>query len=46
MNKEKSMKKLVEAVALKIALRDANTVCPFITYQPTVPKSVKKLRKF
>ncbi|MDO4337217.1 MAG: cyclic lactone autoinducer peptide [Eubacteriales bacterium] len=33
-------------MAKKVAERDANTSCPFLGYQPKLPKSVKKLRKF
>lgn len=35
----------VEKIAIKIAKMDANTACPCISYQPELPKAVKKLRK-
>jgi cyclic lactone autoinducer peptide len=38
-------KKLVE-ISIKIATIDANTACPYITYQPQKPDKVKQLRKF
>ncbi len=44
-NKE-FMKKLVERIAVKVAVAEANTACPYITYQPEVPQAVKNLRKF
>lgn len=46
MKKEKMTKRLMEAIAIKVAMADANAACPCITYQPKLPKSVKKLRKF
>ena len=49
---EKTMKKrkkifqhAVEKIAIKVAKMDANTACPCISYQPELPKAVKKLRK-
>ncbi|MDD3278588.1 MAG: cyclic lactone autoinducer peptide [Lachnospiraceae bacterium] len=38
--------KAIIALAKKIAEKDANTSCPFLGYQPRLPKEVKKLRKF
>lgn len=46
MKKEKMTKRLMEAIAIKVAMADANAACPCINYQPKMPKSVKKLRKF
>lgn len=47
MKKEKRlMKSIVERMAVKIAVAEANTACPFITYQPKLPQTVKNLRKF
>lgn len=46
MKKEKMTKKLIETLAIKVAISDANAACPCINYQPKMPKSVKKLRKF
>lgn len=39
-------KKVISNLAKKVAERDANTSCPFLGYQPKLPDSVKKLRKF
>lgn len=33
-------------MAKKVAERDANTSCPFLGYQPKLPKEIKRLRKF
>lgn len=33
-------------VARKITESNVNTACPFLTYQPKLPESAKKLRKF
>lgn len=46
MKKEKITKKIIEAIAIKVAIADANAACPCVTYQPKMPKEVKKLRKF
>lgn len=46
MKKEKLMKSIIEKAAIKIATMDANSACPCISYQPIVPKAVKRLRKF
>ncbi len=40
------VKRVVVYLAKKSAGMEANTACPFIGYQPTEPKAVKKLRKF
>lgn len=45
MSRKKTLKKIIEKIAIKIAIFDANATCPFITYQPIEPKSVKKLKK-
>ena len=46
MKKEKNLlHKTLENIAIKIAMADANTACPCITYQPKLPAAVKKLRK-
>lgn len=45
MNTKKVIKKWVENIAIKVATADANTACPYITYQPKLPEAVKKLRK-
>lgn len=37
---------LIEKIAVKIAISDANSACPCITFQPKLPNAVKKLRKF
>lgn len=46
MKNKKITKKLLEKIAIKVAMADANATCPCINYQPKMPKSVKKLRKF
>ena len=43
---KKKLRNLINKIAIKIATMEANTACPCITYQPKVPESVKKLRKF
>lgn len=45
-NTKKSFTTVIEKIAFKIAAEDANSACPCISYQPKLPKSVKKLRKF
>lgn len=45
MSKKNAVKKMLEVVAIKIATRDANVACPYLTYQPTLPEAVKKLKK-
>ena len=40
------IKNVVEKLAFRIAIADANTTCSCISYQPIVPQSVKKLREF
>lgn len=34
------------ALAIIVATVEANAPCPYISYQPEKPESVKKLRKF
>lgn len=46
MKKENKIKKLIEKVAIMVAISDANAACPCIHYQPKLPETVKKLRKF
>lgn len=36
---------ILSAVAKKVAKRDANSCCPYITYQTKLPEAVKKLKK-
>lgn len=43
---KKIIKKIIENVAIMIAVSDANAACLCISYQPQMPKAVKKLRKF
>lgn len=38
-------RKILSVLAKKAAKRDANTCCPYITYQPKLPEAVKKLKK-
>ena len=37
--------KALKYIARKMAVRDANTACPFLGYQPELPKAVKDLNK-
>ena len=37
--------KVLGYIAKRIAVRDANTTCPFLGYQPKLPQAVKKLNK-
>lgn len=46
MKSKKVVRKLIETIAIKVAIADANATCPCINYQPKMPKTVKKLRKF
>ena len=39
------VKKICEAVAVKIAVKDADFTCPCLTYQPKLPEAVQKVRK-
>lgn len=43
---KKILRRVVESVAIRIAKSDANAACPCISYQPKLPESVQKLRKF
>lgn len=36
--------KVLRYIAKKIAVKDANTTCPFLGYQPKLPAAVKKLK--
>lgn len=46
MNKKNIVGKLVADAARKTAQRNADTVCRIVFYQPQLPESVKKLRRF
>ncbi|RDU24965.1 cyclic lactone autoinducer peptide [Anaerosacchariphilus polymeriproducens] len=37
---------IMSKAILKSAVKEANSSCFFIGYQPIIPKDVKKLRKF
>ena len=37
--------KVLRYIAKRIAVRDANTTCPFLGYQPELPQTVKQLNK-
>lgn len=39
-----SGKKVMGYIAKRIAVRDANTICPFLGYQPKLPTAVKNLK--
>lgn len=41
-----SVNEIISKAALAVAKVNANSTCPFLFYQPKVPKTVKKLRKF
>lgn len=41
----KELKKVIEKIAIKAASSNVNETCSWITYQPKVPESVKKLKK-
>lgn len=45
MKVKQAVKKVTELVAIKIATRDANAACSYLTYQPKLPKAVKRLKK-
>lgn len=38
--------KLVVSFSMVITALSVNSACPFVTYQPEVPESASKLRKF
>ena len=37
--------KVLRYIAKRIAVRDANTTCPLLGYQPELPQTVKQLNK-
>ena len=37
--------KIVKGIVKKLAERDANTTCPYYSYQAKLPSAVKKLKK-
>lgn len=46
---QKVVKKLTEqmnALAIKAAIRNANSTCAWLDHQPKVPVEAKRLRKF
>ena len=40
-----AVRKVTELVAIKIATRDANVTCSYLTYQSRLPEAVKRLKK-
>lgn len=48
--KKRTIKKVCASTiancARKITSIDVNTACPYIGYQPTLPETAKKMRKF
>lgn len=42
----KKIAKCIVSLALIVATIEANIACPYITYQPHKPESVRRLRKF
>ena len=45
-NFKENVGKVVVILAKKIAAMEVNSSCPIFAYQPEIPESVKKLRKF
>ncbi len=45
MRKNQNVRIWIEKMAIKVATADANAACPCVTYQPSVPRAMKKLRK-
>ena len=45
-NAKKALLKGISKAAKKSSLVSANTACVWWAYQPKMPKSVKKMRKF
>ena len=45
-NFKENVGKVVVILAKKIAAMEVNSSCPLFAYQPEIPESVKKLRKF
>lgn len=45
MKKDKRVRNIIEKIAIKVAISDANTACPCISFQPKLPYAVKKLKK-
>ncbi|MGB8455009.1 MAG: cyclic lactone autoinducer peptide [Anaerocolumna sp.] len=43
---EKKVLKVVSKVAMGSAKKTANSACVFLGYQPKLPQSVNKLKKF
>lgn len=44
--KIKMSDKIISKLAYRAAERNANSICGFFFYQPSLPEKVKKLRKF
>ncbi len=38
-------KKIIKSLAIKTAKAEVNATCPFISYQPKLPKAVLNLKK-
>lgn len=38
--------KVIAAIGKKVTSVDVNTACPWLGYQPKLPETAKKLRKF
>jgi cyclic lactone autoinducer peptide len=45
-NISKEIKKVIAKVALTVTKANVNSTCPYYLYQPKIPESAKKLRKF
>jgi cyclic lactone autoinducer peptide len=45
-NNSKAMNSIIAKIALVVTKANINSTCPYTLYQPKLPKSAKKLRKF
>lgn len=45
-NLKKTIGKVMGQMAVFIAKMEANSACPYLSYQPQKPNAVKKLRNF
>ena len=41
----KKIRKIIEKAAIKVAMLDANSTCSWLSYQPVILESVRKLKK-
>jgi cyclic lactone autoinducer peptide len=45
-NKTKLINSVIAKIALAVTKANVNTTCPYSLYQPKLPETAKKLRKF